>query len=62
MDEKTKPETGDITYYIPWGNLAVFVKPFRESSGLMPLGHLTQEALDAIKASGNAKVVFRAKK
>lgn len=62
MDEKTKPETGDITYYIPWGNLAVFVKPFRESNGLMPLGHLTQEALDAIKASGTAKVVFRAKK
>lgn len=38
------------------------MKPFRESNGLMPLGHLTQEALDAIKASGNAKVVFRAKK
>lgn len=58
----TKPKVGDITYYIPWGNLAVFVRPFRESNGLMPLGHLTPEALAAIQTSGDAKVVFRAKK
>ena len=32
------PEAGDITYYAPWGNLAIFYKPFRTSSGLVRLG------------------------
>jgi hypothetical protein len=33
-----KPETGDITLYAPWGNLAIFYKPFQESRGLVRLG------------------------
>ena len=32
------PEAGDITYYAPWGNLAIFYKPFRTSRGLVRLG------------------------
>lgn len=32
------PKAGDITYYAPWGNLAIFYKPFRNSSGLVRLG------------------------
>jgi hypothetical protein len=32
------PKAGDITYYAPWGNLAVFYKPFRNSKGLVRLG------------------------
>ena len=32
------PKTGDITYYAPWGNLAIFYKPFRNSKGLIRLG------------------------
>ncbi|MCA9545500.1 MAG: hypothetical protein KC613_13945 [Myxococcales bacterium] len=31
---------GDLTYYAPWGNLAVFYKPFRSASGLVRLGHI----------------------
>ena len=32
------PKTGDVTYYAPWGNLAIFYKPFRTSNGLIRLG------------------------
>ena len=35
------PQKGDITYYIPWGNLAVFVRDFRPSDNLVPLGKLS---------------------
>ncbi|SEN31994.1 hypothetical protein SAMN04488011_103366 [Palleronia pelagia] len=32
------PRTGDITIYAPWGNLAIFYKPFEASRGLVSLG------------------------
>jgi len=32
------PKAGDITYYAPWSNLAIFYKPFRNSKGLVRLG------------------------
>ncbi|MFC2967775.1 cyclophilin-like fold protein [Acidimangrovimonas pyrenivorans] len=32
------PAAGDITLYAPWGNLAIFYQPFRDSAGLVPLG------------------------
>ncbi len=35
-----KPATGDITYYAPWGNLAIFVRDFSYSTGLIRLGRL----------------------
>lgn len=31
---------GDITYYAPWGNLAIFYQDFRSASGLVRLGRL----------------------
>ena len=33
-----EPATGDITIYAPWGNLAIFYKPFEASRGLVRLG------------------------
>ena len=32
------PSIGDITYYAPWGNLAVFYKDFGYSAGLIKIG------------------------
>lgn len=32
------PDVGDITYYAPWGNLAIFYKDFGYASGLVKLG------------------------
>lgn len=34
------PDVGSFTYYAPWGNLAIFYRDFRHSSGLVPLGHV----------------------
>jgi hypothetical protein len=34
------PKAGDITYYVPWGNLAIFYRPFQRSRGLVRLGGL----------------------
>ena len=56
---RTNPVTGDITYYIPWGNIAVFVRDFRPSESLVPLGRLTEEARRAIAESGDKVVEFR---
>jgi hypothetical protein len=49
------PEIGDIAYYAPWGNLAIFYRDFGYSNGLVKLGHLEQgtELLRAV-ASGAA--------
>ena len=34
------PDIGDIAYYAPWGNLAIFYRDFGYSSGLVKLGGL----------------------
>lgn len=36
--EGITPTTGDLTLYAPWGNLALFYKDFRYSSGLVSIG------------------------
>ncbi|WP_281233853.1 cyclophilin-like fold protein [Flavobacterium gelatinilyticum] len=32
---------GDLTYYAPWGNLALFYKNFTYATGLISLGKIT---------------------
>lgn len=57
----TDPVTGDFAYYIPWGNICVFVKDFRHSPDLVPMGKMSMEAMNALKASGDNTVTFRVK-
>lgn len=38
------PSVGDITYYAPWGNLAIFYKDFGYSKGLVKLGSIDSGA------------------
>lgn len=40
------PSAGDITYYAPWGNLAIFHKDFSHSSGLISLGRVDSGAAE----------------
>jgi hypothetical protein len=42
-----EPSAGDIAFYAPWGNLAVFYRDFRYSSGLAPLGRI-ESGLEAL--------------
>ena len=37
------PSIGDITYYSPWGNLAVFYRDFGYSNGLVKLGTIDSD-------------------
>ena len=53
------PEAGDITYYAPWGNLAIFYKPFRTSSGLVRLGAF-DGPIDALLKDGPIPVRIEA--
>ncbi|MCX7659283.1 MAG: cyclophilin-like fold protein [Caldimonas manganoxidans] len=34
------PSIGDVTYYAPWGNLAIFYKGSGHANGLVKLGHI----------------------
>ena len=34
------PEVGDIAYYAPWGNLAIYYRDFGYSRGLVRLGRI----------------------
>jgi hypothetical protein len=51
------PSVGDITYYAPWGNLAIFYRDFEYSSGLVSLGTLASGA-DIFASSRSMQVTF----
>jgi len=38
--EGVDPSIGDIAYFAPWGNLAIFYRDFGYSSGLVRLGRI----------------------
>ncbi|WP_392872021.1 cyclophilin-like fold protein [Streptomyces sp. LN499] len=37
----SEPKAGDLAFYAPWGNLALFYRDGHPSPGLVILGHLT---------------------
>jgi hypothetical protein len=49
------PSIGDITYYAPWGNLAVFYKDSGYSKGLIKLGKI-DSGVKALNRTGPLKV------
>ena len=51
------PSVGDITYYAPWGNLALFYKDFGYSTGLIKLGTI-DSGVDALARPGPLKVTI----
>jgi hypothetical protein len=54
------PAPGDIAYYAPWGNLAVFYKDFGYSSGLVILGRLDDDTEDLDVPGSMAATIERA--
>jgi hypothetical protein len=46
----TEGSAGDITYYAPWGNLALFYRDFEYSDDLVRLGRLDPGAADVLAA------------
>lgn len=51
------PSAGDITYYAPWGNLALFHKDGHDSPGLIKLGSF-DSAVDVLRQPGALKATF----
>ena len=51
------PAIGDVAYYAPWGNLALFHKDFRYSSGLVHLGKI-DSGLAALSTPGSSKATI----
>ena len=56
--EGIDPAVGDIAYYAPWGNLAIFYKDFGYSRGLVKLGRIDAEA-DVFQRSGELQVTIQ---
>lgn len=54
------PKAGDITYYSPWGNIAIFYKNFRYSNNLIYLGKFENtsdiEKLSNIKGNFDIRI------
>ena len=50
------PEVGDITYYAPWGNLAIFYRDFDYSPGLVKLGRI-DSGIEALAGSSGEVTV-----
>lgn len=51
------PRAGDIAFYAPWGNLAIFYGDGRHSPGLIPLGRI--EAGGSIREGAGLRVTIR---
>lgn len=51
------PKKGDLAYYAPWGNLAIFRRDFRYSENLIKLGRI-ETGPEALNAPGRLKAVF----
>lgn len=55
------PDVGDITYYAPWGNLAIFYQDFGYASGLVHLGKI-DAGVEILQHKGPLKVTIEAVK
>jgi hypothetical protein len=51
------PSIGDIAYYAPWGNVAIFHRDFRYSKGLVLLGRI-QSGVEALAAKTPLKATI----
>ncbi|MGD8781359.1 MAG: cyclophilin-like fold protein [Ignavibacteria bacterium] len=51
----TSAKIGDITYFAPWGNLAIFYKDFGYASSLIKFGEITS-GVDLLKTPGSLNV------
>jgi hypothetical protein len=51
------PSVGDIAYYAPWGNLAIFYRDSLYARGLIPLGRI-DSGIEALSVPGPLKVTI----
>jgi hypothetical protein len=51
------PDVGDIAYYAPWGNLAIYYNDFGYSEGLVRLGRI-DSGIEALRRPGPIEVTI----
>jgi hypothetical protein len=56
--EGVDPDVGDITYYAPWGNLAIFYGDFGYSRGLVKLGTVESGIEELGRMNGDFRVTI----
>ncbi|MBN1971717.1 MAG: hypothetical protein JXR48_13665 [Candidatus Delongbacteria bacterium] len=54
------PKIGDLTYYSPWGNIAIFYKDFGYAAGLIHLGEIENYEEFFKLCEKYSKIVIRA--
>lgn len=54
----TNPSVGDIAYYAPWGNIAIFYQDFNFSEGLIKLGHIASGIKELAGKDGDFAVTI----
>jgi len=52
------PSVGDIAYYAPWGNLAIFYKDFGYAKGLIKLGSIESGIEKLAKMQGEFDAIL----
>ena len=52
MSVNERVQSGDITYYAPWGNVAIFYKPYGGNGDLYKLGKFDEDIARLIKFNG----------
>lgn len=50
------PEPGDITIYVPWGNVAIFCKSWPHSNDLVKIGRIDGNGIDVLIVEGDVHV------
>ncbi|MEL0456750.1 cyclophilin-like fold protein [Flavobacteriaceae bacterium SZ-1-7] len=51
------PSIGDLTYYAPWGNIALFYKDLGYAKGLVSLGKITN-GMEYLSVKGSLNIVI----
>src|SRR5688572_27146107 len=51
------PDVGDIAYYAPWGNLAIYYRDFGYSAGLVKLGRI-DSGVETLARAGNGRATI----
>ena len=52
------PAPGDITIYVPWGNVAIFYKKGSRSNDLIRIGRIDGNGIEALSIPGSLSVRF----
>lgn len=52
------PRAGDLAYYAPWGNLAVFYRGGSHATGLIIIGHMADSGIKQLSGADEVDVTI----